>query len=423
MDDIEDIKTHRLAIVDSDKCKPNKCKHECMKKCPVNMSGKRCIEIEDVKAQIHEILCTGCGQCVKRCPFGAIKIVKLPSRIPKLIHKFGKNGFQIHSLPQIQKNKVLGLVGVNGIGKSTILKVFKGHIIPNLGNKEVTYDELARHFRGSQLQNVFKQFEINNFSAVMKPQSINNIANKIKGTISDHLSLTMASDINLQHIMDRPIANLSGGELQRFLIAATLKQDKDLYMLDEPSCFLDIKERLNLARIISNSDKTLIFIEHDIALLDYVSDMISIVYGSPGAYGIVSNTYTPRNCLNYFIDGYLPSENMRIRPTKLSMRPGRDTHELNHNQHNTLLTYDSHEIQRGSFKLQIPSGCLHNSSILLILGENGTGKTTFVEDIVNTQKTNIKISYKPQTFPKISNTTVIDYLMNSLENRLYEQFL
>jgi ATP-binding cassette subfamily E protein 1 len=253
---------------------------------------------------------------------------------------------------------------------------------------------------------------------VLKPQSINITGRKIKGNIEDHLTIAMASDLNLQHIMERSISNLSGGELQRFLIGLTLKQNKDLYMLDEPSCFLDIKERLNLAKMIDKLEKTLIIIEHDIALLDYVSDIVSIVYGSPGSYGVVSNTYSPKNCLNYFIDGYLPSENMRFRQNKLSMRPVRDC-ELISGDRNILVSYDSHQVLRGSFTLDVSAGRLNMSSILLILGENGTGKTTFINDLVARQEKDINISYKPQTLTQINDTTVINYLLSSLGNRLY----
>ena len=70
----------RIAIINPDKCKPKKCGLECYKTCPVNKTGKLCIEVKKSSTicQISENLCIGCGMCVKKCPFKAIKIINLP---------------------------------------------------------------------------------------------------------------------------------------------------------------------------------------------------------------------------------------------------------------------------------------------------------------------------------------------------------
>lgn len=152
----------RIAIVNSDKCKPKRCRQECKRSCPVVRMGKLCIEVTpNTKiASISEELCIGCGICVKvifyvftfkpftylevrfivlsiffqKCPFEAISIINLPSNLEKeTTHRYSKNSFKLHRLPIPRPGEVLGLVGTNGIGKSTALKILAGKQKPNLG--------------------------------------------------------------------------------------------------------------------------------------------------------------------------------------------------------------------------------------------------------------------------------------------------
>lgn len=123
--------------------------------------------------------------------------------------------------------------------------------------------------------------------------------------------------------MEREIQHLSGGELQRFIIAMVCVQQAQIYMFDEPSSYLDVKQRLNAARMIRSLlkyDNYVIVVEHDLSILDYLSDFICCLYGSPGAYGVVTMPSGVREGINIFLSGFIPSENMRFRDFELTFK-------------------------------------------------------------------------------------------------------
>src|SRR3989344_8877200 len=126
----------RIAVVKKERCNPMGCgNYLCIRVCPVNRAGKECIVIgEDKKALIDEELCIGCGICVNRCPYEAISVLNLPEELTQNpIHRFGKDQFALFSLPTPIFGKVVGILGVNGIGKSTAIKILAEITKPNFG--------------------------------------------------------------------------------------------------------------------------------------------------------------------------------------------------------------------------------------------------------------------------------------------------
>lgn len=302
-------KNTRIAIVNDDKCKPKKCRQECKRSCPVVKTGKLCIEVTPTSkiAFISENLCIGCGICVKKCPFDAIQIINLPTNLDaEVTHRYSANSFKLHRLPTPRPGQVLGLVGTNGIGKSTALKILAGKQKPNLGRYEdpPEWQDIIRYFRGSELQNYFTKMLEDNIKAIIKPQYVDNIPRAIKGPVqkvgellklrlekdADHAKFVIKS-LDLHNVLKRDVNALSGGELQRFAIGMSCVQQADVYMFDEPSSYLDVKQRLNAALIIRsllNPTTYVICVEHDLSVLDYLSDFVCILYGVPSVYGVVT---------------------------------------------------------------------------------------------------------------------------------------
>ena len=188
-------------------------------------TGKLCIEVTpDSKiAFISESLCIGCGICPKKCPFSAINIINLPTNLEtQVTHRYSANSFKLHRLPMPRPGQVLGLVGTNGIGKSTALKILSGKLKPNLGRYQDApdWEEILKHFRGSELQSGFAIMDTrthanaivdyftkvleDNLKAIIKPQYVDQVPKAIKGNVRDVESLLKSRNQqgNIQEIMD-----------------------------------------------------------------------------------------------------------------------------------------------------------------------------------------------------------------------------
>ncbi len=405
----------RIAVIDYDKCQPNECGNFlCIRMCPVNRNNKECI-IQNKEKELPEIseeLCIGCNICVVKCPFNAISIVNKPSELDFPIHQFGKNAFRIYNLPFPKESSVIGLIGRNGIGKSTVLKILSKEITPNLGNlkEKPSIEKVIEKFKGKELMNFFNKVK-ENPKLSLKPQRIELLPKKVKGKVIDLLKkiderkklneLTELLDLN--EIMDKNIETLSGGELQRIAIAAASMKQADYYFFDEPSSFLDIKQRLKMAKAVnslSESAKSVMLIEHDLALLDYLSEYIHIFYGSPGVYGVVSSVKSSKNGINEFLNGFLKDENIKFREKELSFEVKPPSQSV---KTKTVFEYPEIKKKFSGFELTISAGNLRQGEVIGIIGGNALGKTTFARILAGEVKPdntklnfNLKVSFKPQ---------------------------
>ncbi|MEK6821213.1 MAG: ATP-binding cassette domain-containing protein, partial [archaeon] len=282
----------RIAVIDHDKCYPDKCNWLCQKKCPVNRAGQDCItqNTQKMKAVISEPLCTGCGICPRICPFGAITIINLDIDFGEPIHSYGENQFRLHRLPIPKKGSVVGMVGRNGTGKTTAIGILAGQLIPNLGkwNENASYEKILETFRGKELFNVFTRIQKKQLAVSIKPQMVEKIPLVHHGSVREVLhrinpenSSRIMEKLGLTPVAERELKQLSGGELQKVAIAAAALKNADTYFIDEPSSYLDIRERLRAARFIRNlvtDEKSVIAVEHDLVLLDYLSDSIHLMF-------------------------------------------------------------------------------------------------------------------------------------------------
>ncbi|OIW35128.1 P-loop containing nucleoside triphosphate hydrolase protein [Coniochaeta ligniaria NRRL 30616] len=322
---------------------------------------------------------------------------------------------------------VLGLVGTNGIGKSTALKILSGKLKPNLGrfDNPPDWEDVIKHFRGSELQNYFTKLLEDDLKAVVKPQYVDQIPKAIrapdrsvealiKGRSSMKNFDEVLDTLELRHILDRDVSHLSGGELQRFAIGTVCVQQADVYMFDEPSSYLDVKQRLSAARIIRSllrPNDYVIVVEHDLSVLDYLSDFICVLYGKPAVYGVVTLPHSVREGINIFLDGHIPTENLRFRDESLTFKLSEGTEEYLSDR-SRAFRYPSMEKTLGNFHLKIDAGDFTDSEIIVMMGENGTGKTTFCRLLAGAIKPDgtrkvpdLRISMKPQTItPKFEGT-------------------
>ncbi len=400
----------RIAVVDRDRCQPKKCGHECVKYCPRVRTGDETVTIED-KAVISETLCVGCGICVKKCPMKAIWIVGLPEQLEgKEVHRYGRNGFVLYNLPIPRRGYVVGILGPNGTGKSTAIKILSGQLKPNLGKDEASWDEIFDRFAGTELLDYMKSLADGKLRVSHKPQYIEAIPKVYSGKARDLLERVderglideIAEKLGLKVSLSRDVRELSGGELQRLAIAACILRDADFYFFDEVTSYLDIYQRITVANVIRElaAERTVMIVEHDLAILDMLADFVHITYGMPGVYGVVTAAKGVRVGINQYLRGYLAEENIRIRdkPIEFEVFQPRESEV-----ERVLVEYPSFTKTFEGFKLHVEGGDIKAGEVLGIVGPNATGKSTFVkilagvlEDDDKKVQLDVKVSYKPQ---------------------------
>ena len=427
----------RIVTIDRELCKREKCGYLCARVCPKNRAEEKCITVEEQTKfpVVDENLCIGCGLCALKCrkaSYNAIQIVNLPQELDENpIHRYGRNRFALFRLPVPKNRMVVGIVGQNGIGKSTAIKILSGELQPNLGEfrKKAGWEEIIEKYKGTELQDYLTKLREKQVKVSYKPQQVDSIPKLWKGKVSGHVKGAVVNEdllknLNIKGILDKDIATLSGGELHLLAIYATMAKEAELYFFDEPSSYLDVEQRLLVAGEIRKlSEKAMVIvIEHDLAVADYLADQVHIIYGRPGSFGVISKPYGVRIGINTYLDGYMREENVRFRDESIVFSKSASVSM----KRSPFLEFSAFKKRFGGFSMETEAGTLYRGEVVGILGPNATGKTTFINMLSGKEKPDegkpaegLRLSYKPQRIALSPDESLMDareYLEKEMED-------
>src|SRR3990167_2810230 len=424
----------RVAVIDRDLCIREKCGYVCMHVCPPNRMGEECIIIEeDTKfPRIYEDVCIGCSLCVKKCPVDCITIINLVEEVGKPIFQYSINTFRLYGLP-LPKEGAVSLLGKNGIGKTTAIKLLSKQLLPNFAEfeKKIKENEILELLSLEQkryFSQIGKQIKVS-----YKPQHVDRLRDVFKGTVKKLLDAVgnkqeaehVVKLFSLEKILSREISQLSGGELQKVAMAAACLKDSDIYYFDEFTNYLDIEERLRAAVILKDlsEKKKVVIAEHDLTILDYISSYVYLFYGEENTYGIVSGVKNVRVGINEYLQGFLKEENIRFRD-----------HELTFSKHSegeiktpVKVSYPLLNKNFDSFRFASECGEIRQSEILGLVGKNALGKSLFIKMLAGVEKPSneaemkkFKVSYKPQYISADDRLVIDVFTAQSLNMSIFE---
>ncbi|MHA2495841.1 MAG: ribosome biogenesis/translation initiation ATPase RLI [Candidatus Hodarchaeales archaeon] len=434
---MQESRGSKFAYIHFDRCDPGSTNYACIRSCPLVNDKKKpktnVIKVRSGTAKpiINQRLCIQCGICVNACFRRAIRMVNLPTPVEgeTPIHLYNENSFRLYGLPQLRKGMVVGLLGPNGIGKTTIINILSGQLIPNAGKTEEDVDKLetaVEMVRVPGMREYLHSVYDGTLKIAIKTQVLEKLQH-LKGTLKEEIAKLnsrntldrVVEDLQLTNLLHRKPKELSGGELQRFALARVFVQDADVYLFDEPVTYLDIKQRLHLARLIGSiaaQGKYCLVVDHDLAALDYILDLSHVIFGEPHALGIVSSQTSQTKAINSFLLGRLKSENVTFRSKAITFRRTAREREWSR-EIRRFFEYPPLQGQLGEFKFEIDAGEVFKGEVLTILGENGLGKTTFANIVSGMTKLpeikgrlQAKVSYKPQHLSRRFEGTVGEFL-------------
>jgi ATP-binding cassette subfamily E protein 1 len=251
------------------------------------------IRDENMRFRDHEI------KFLSRPPPKAISKVAMTSwgAIDKKLENFHLHAHE----GTIGRNQIIGILGENGIGKTTFVKILAGIITPDSGDVD------------TKIKVAYKPQYLEGASDVLVITLLKDAASKYK--------TQLIKPLEIDTLLLKPLNTLSGGELQRVAIAHCLSQPADLYLLDEPSAYLDIEQRLAFSKVIRDVAEqrgvSVLIVDHDLLFIDYLADKLIVFGGKPAHDGIVKGPFSMEQGMNEFLSDL----KITMRRDKESNRP------------------------------------------------------------------------------------------------------
>lgn len=208
---------------------------------------------------------------------------------------------------QFTDSEIIVMLGENGTGKTTFIRILAGKLMPDEGGTcpvlNVSYkpQKISPKSQGTVRQLLHERIR----DAYVHPQFVTDVMKPLM----------------IENIIDQEVQNLSGGELQRVALALCLGKPADVYLIDEPSAYLDSEQRLHAAKVIKrfvlHAKKTAFVVEHDFIMATYLADRVVVFEGQPS---ICTKANTPQSLLNG-MNSFLESLDITFRRDPNNFRP------------------------------------------------------------------------------------------------------
>jgi ATP-binding cassette subfamily E protein 1 len=207
----------------------------------------------------------------------------------------------------IRRGEVVGVVGPNAIGKTTFVKLLAGIIEPTEGRVD------------TKVKVSYKpQYLSIEYEGTVEEMLLKNVENLFTSRFH---RIEIFDALQLKPLLNKDLSMLSGGELQRVALAICLARDADLYLIDEPSAYLDSKQRMlasrTIKRVIEKLGKSALVVDHDVYFIDMISDALMVFNGIPGKEGAGRGPIGLHEGMNLF----LKSVDITFRRDEDSKRP------------------------------------------------------------------------------------------------------
>merc|ERR1711970_1101628 len=228
---------------------------------------------------------------------------------------------------QFSDSEILVLLGENGTGKTTFIRMMAGKLAPDEGSVEVpslniSYkpQKISPKSQGTTRQLLHDKIR----DAYIHPQFVADVMRPLK----------------IDDIIDQEVTHLSGGELQRVAITLCLGKPADVYLVDEPSAYLDSEQRLVAAKVIKrfilHAKKTGFIVEHDFIMATYMADRVIVYDGEPAQACVANEPESLLTGMNKFLESLeitFRRDPSNFRPRINKMASVQDTEQKNSGQY------------------------------------------------------------------------------------------